>query len=132
MMNLFGSCRKLLFRSAVNDMYLSSKPEGSTCRIHGNISAAYYSNLLAYLYGCCIVIKISLHEIASCKILICGKYSHGSFSRDSHEHGKSCTGAYKYRLKAFILHKLIYGYGFSDNYICLYLYSKRLHIFYFD
>ena len=128
MMHLFHSGRKFCLASAVYDMYFRSKAQRSPGCIHGNVSAAYYRDLLACHDRCIIRIIEGLHQIAPGQVFIGRKYAVGCLARDSHKHRKACAGADKYGFEVFLLHQLVDGSGFSDHYIRLKLNAQ---FFYF-
>ena len=104
MMNLLHTGRKLCFTSSVYNMNLCSETESCSCSIHCNVSAAYYNNLLACCDRGIVVITESLHQVASCKVLVSGEYAVSVLTRDTHEFRKTCTGTDKYSGEAFVIH----------------------------
>src|SRR5699024_3354509 len=119
----------LFFRTAVHNMYLSAESECSTGSVHGYVSAAYYRYLVSLCDRSVIVLIEGLHQIVSGQIFIRGEYAAGRLARDSHELGKSRSGADEYGVKAFLLHQLVDGHRLSYNHVCLNLYAERFYIF---
>ena len=109
-------------------MGLSTKAERGACSIHRHITAADYDCLFALRHGSCIILQSSLHQVASGQVLIGRKYTVGILSGNTHEHGKSGTGADEYGIKALFIQKLVHSHRLADDHICLNLYAQRLHI----
>ena len=100
---------------------------GSRC-IHRYVSAADNSNLLSCCDRSIIIIAECLHQIASCKVLIRGKYTVRVLARDSHESWKSGTGTDEDCLVALLVHQLVDRYRLTDNYVCLNINTELLHV----
>ena len=109
-------------------MYFRAKTQCRPGSIHGNVSAAYYRNLLACYDRCIIGIIKGLHQVAPGQVFISREYAVGCLAWNSHEHRKACAGTNKYGFKVFLLHQLVDGSGLSDHYIRLKLNAQ---FFYF-
>ena len=71
--------------------------------VHSNVTAADNSDCLAVADGGIIFGQICLHQIDSCQVFICRKYTVCLFSRNTHELRKSGSGADKYCIISFFL-----------------------------
>lgn len=71
----------------------------------------------------------SLHQIASGKVFVCGEYTVGIFTGNTHEFGKSGAGTDEYGFKAFVLNKFINGNGFADYHVGFNLNAEGTYIF---
>ncbi len=128
MMDFFYSGGKFFLAPPIYDMHFRTQTQRCSCRIHGDIAAAYDSHLFTLHDRRCGIAVKCLHQIASGQIFICGEYAVGIFPRNPHELRKSCAGTYEYRIKSFFLQKLVDRRGFSDHNVSLYLYAKRFYI----
>ena len=100
---------------------------GSRC-VHRYVSATDNSNLLSCSDRGIVVIAERLHQVASCEVLIRGKYAVCVLTRDSHESRKSGTGTDEDCLVALLVHQLIHRYRLTDNYVCLNINTELLHV----
>ena len=128
MMYFFHSGRKLLFTSAVYDMYLSTQTKCGSCSIHSHVTAAYHSYLFTVHDRCSGIGIKRLHQIASGQILIGREYTVGILTGDTHELRKSCTGTDKYGMEALFIHQLIDGHGFTYHYVGFNMNTERFNI----
>ena len=129
MMYFFHSGRKLLFASAVYNMYLSTQTKCGSCSIHSHVTAAYHSYLLTMHDRCSGIGVKRLHQIASGQVFIGREYTVGILAGDTHELRKSCTGTDKYSLEALFVHQLIDGHGFTYHYVGFNMNTERFYIF---
>ena len=128
MMYFLHTGRQLSFASSVHHMHLCAQTECCSGSIHGNVSAAYNCYLLAQVDWRIVIITEGLHQVASGQILVGREYTVGVLTWNSHELGKSCAGTDEYGLKAFLIHQLVYGHGFTDDNIGLNLNAQFPYI----
>ena len=109
-------------------MDLRTETERCSRCIHRYVSAADNSNLLSCCDRSIVVVSECLHQIASCEVLIRGKYAVRVLARDSHESRKTGTGTDEDSLVTLFIHQLIHRYRLADNYVCLDINAELLHI----
>ena len=131
MMYFFCSCRKFCFTSSVYDMYFCTETKCGSCSIHCYVSAADNSYFLAMYDRCIVIFTECFHQVVSCQVLVCRKYTFCGFSRDSHEHRQTCTGTDEDCFKTFFIHQFINGDRTSDDHVCLDLNTECFYVFYF-
>ena len=128
MVNFLCSCRKLCLTSSVDDMNLCTETESCSRCVHRYVSTADNSNFLTSSDRCVIIVAERLHQVASCEVLIRGKYAVRVLARDSHESRKTGTGIDEDSLVTLFVHQLIHRYRLADNYVCLDINAELLHI----
>ena len=109
-------------------MYFRTKTQGCSRSIHCHVSAADNSDFFAVSDRGIVVLAVCFHQVVSGQIFICREYAVCLFSRDSHEHRKTCAGTDEDSLKAFLLHQFVDGHGFSDDDIGFDFYAERFYV----
>ncbi|GFI18619.1 hypothetical protein IMSAGC009_03795 [Lachnospiraceae bacterium] len=128
-MDFLHTGRQFFLTAPVNNMHFCPKTQSRPCGVHGYISAPYDCHLFpSHNWSIGGFVK-GFHQIASCQIFVGREYPVGLFAGDTHELGQPCTGAYKYRIKAFFPKQFINGNGFSYHYIRLNGNTKRFYVF---
>ena len=130
MMHLLAAGRKLSFSPSIYYGRLGTKPQGSTGGVHCHITSSDNNNSLTCMYRSHIVLTISLHQVVPGKEFVCGEHSIEVLPGDTHELRKTCARADEHGLKAFDIHKRIYGNCPSHNDIGLNLHTQATYIFY--
>ncbi len=132
MVHLLKTGRKLFFSTPIDNSGMSTEPEGSTRRIHGNISASYYHNLASCMDRSHIIVTISLHQVVAGKELVCREHAVEILPWNAHEFRQTCSRAYENGLESLLVQKRINRNRPSDHNISLDFHSKRLHLGYFS
>ena len=78
-----------------------------------------------------VIVSVCLHEVISCKELICREYAVEVLARDAHELRESGSGTYEYRRKSFLIKERVDCNCPSGDHVCLDLYAKSLYGLYF-
>ena len=116
MMHFFLSGGKFNLCTTINDGSISPETQSSTGGIHRYVSATDHTNAPSCMDRSAIIVAERFHKIVSGKKFVGRKDSVQVFSRNTHEFGKSCSGADEYSLEALIVHKGIDGDGSAyDN-----------------
>ena len=76
-----------------------------------------------------VIVSVCLHEVVSCKELICRKNTVVVLSRDVHESWKTCSRSDEHCRESFLVHKVVDSDCASCYDVCLDLYAESLHVF---
>ena len=128
MMHFLNTSRHFFLRTAVNHCYPRAQTQGGTCGVHGNIAASYHRHMFTHVNGSVRIGRISRHQVTAGQKLVGRYHSVQIFTRNPHKFGKSGSGAYKYGIEAFPVHKLIYCDRSSHHYVSFYSYAEFLNL----
>ena len=117
MVQLFETGRHFCFAAAVNDVnMLGTEAFCAAGSIHCDIAAADDCDCLRDDHGRVALFIISLHQVDTGQILICGHHALERLALNVHEHRESRAGTDKDLLKAH-LKQLVHRQNLADNHI---------------